>query len=478
MAGVGNPQQTDDRQRMTARPPLLPTYSEYKPSGIPWLGDIPAHWETRRLKYVARIIGGATPSSIVPEYWDGDITWITPQDLGKLTSPYIHEGARRITRKGYESCGTKTAPAGSIVLSTRAPIGHVAILKNPACVNQGCRLLIPNSTIHSEYLYYTLKSVRANHELESLGQGSTFMELSRMKLASLKVPLPPPEEQAAIARYLTHKDALIHRFLQGKQRMLDLLKQLRKSTIHYAVVHGLDPKNTPMKPSGIPWIDEIPAHWETRRLKYVAEMRTSNVDKHVKEDELPVRLCNYVDVYKNDFITQDIDFMRATASEKEIEKFRLNRNDVIITKDSETWNDIAVPALVTEPADDLICGYHLALLRPKDLMLGGYLFRVLQSQVIAHQFFIEAHGVIRYGLSQHAIKSVRLPVPPLEEQAAIAEYLDDRIAKIDAAIAVTIRIIDQMRQYRKSLIHEVVTGVRDVRKAAAAIPDDPDGSHS
>ena len=339
-----------------------------------------------------------------------------------------------------------------------------------------CAIIPKNEILNTALARYQLEALK--HGLKLASTGSIYDAVRLRDVRSQRLILPPPHEQAAIARYLTHKDDLIQRFLQGKRRMLDLLKQLRKSTIHYTVIHGLDPKNTPMKPSSIPWIDEIPAHWQTRRLKYVAEMRTSNVDKHVKDDELPVRLCNYVDVYKNDFITQDIAFMRATATEKEIEKFRLNRNDVIITKDSETWNDIAVPTLVKEPADDLVCGYHLALLRPKDLMFGGYLFRVLQSQVIAHQFSVEAHGVIRYGLSQHAIKSVRLPVPPLEEQEAIAEYLDDRIAKIDAAIAGTSRLIDLMGQYRKSLIHEVVTGVRDVRKAAAAIPDGSGGSCS
>ena len=121
------------------------------------------------------------------------------------------------------------------------------------------------------------------------------------------------------------------------------------------------------KPSGVPWLGDVPDHWDIRRLRRVADMRVSNVDKHVREGELPVRLCNYVDVYKNDRITQETTFMRATASVDEIERFRLEPGDILITKDSETWDDIGVPALVTESADDLICGYHLALLRPSSI---------------------------------------------------------------------------------------------------------------
>ena len=130
------------------------------------------------------------------------------------------------------------------------------------------------------------------------------------------------------------------------------------------------------KDSGVPWLGEVPAHWEVRRLRNVADMRVSNVDKHIKEDEHSVRLCNYVDVYKNDYISEQMDFMQATATTEEIERFRLQRNDVLITKDSEAWDDIGVPALVTEPASDLISGYHLALLRPRsDKVTGAYLLK-------------------------------------------------------------------------------------------------------
>ena len=160
------------------------------------------------------------------------------------------------------------------------------------------------------------------------------------------------------------------------------------------------------------------------RLRTVAEMRVSNVDKHTKEEEFPVRLCNYVDVYKNDRITEGIPFMSATASRDEIEKFRLNRNDVVITKDSEVWDDIGVPSLVTEPADDLISGYHLAIIRPREDAYGPYLFWALRSKPTAYQFHVEAKGVTRYGLAHHGIQSALIPHTPLSEQKAIVRFLD------------------------------------------------------
>ena len=112
-------------------------------------------------------------------------------------------------------------------------------------------------------------------------------------------------------------------------------------------------------PPGVQWLGDLPRHWKTGRLGTLAEMRVSNVDKHSKEGEIPVCLCNYVDVYNSIRITEDMTFMRATATRDEIEKFRLEKNDVLITKDSESWDDIGIPALVTKPARDLISGYHL-----------------------------------------------------------------------------------------------------------------------
>ena len=199
-------------------------------------------------------------------------------------------------------------------------------------------------------------------------------------------------------------------------------------------------------------------------------MRVSNVDKHTIEDELPVRLCNYVDVYYNDLITSALEFMRATASQSEVDRFRLQENDVLITKDSETCDDIGVPALVVETADDLVCGYHLAMLRPGEDVLGGYLALALQTDGIAQQFHVEAQGVTRHGLTHPGIQSVQLPVPPVPEQFAIVEYIDRTIAGIYKAIAGARRQIELLREYRTRLISDVVTGKLDVREAAANLP--------
>ncbi len=213
-----------------------------------------------------------------------------------------------------------------------------------------------------------------------------------------------------------------------------------------------------MKDTGIEWLGEVPEQWEVRRLRTISEMRVSNVDKHTKVDETSVRLCNYVDVYKNDRISEQMAFMRATATTEEIERFRLTAGDVLITKDSETWDDIGVPALVTMPANDLISGYHLALLRPfTGLLVGGYLFRALQSKAIAYQFHVEAKGVTRYGLSHAGIKSIWFPLPPLPEQTAIVRFLDHADRRIRKYIRAKQKLIRLLEEQKQAVIHRAVT---------------------
>ena len=212
------------------------------------------------------------------------------------------------------------------------------------------------------------------------------------------------------------------------------------------------------KESGLSWLGKMPAHWSANRLRHACQMLVSNVDKHTKDGELPVRLCNYVDVYKNERIRPHLRFMRASASKDEVEHFRLRNGDVLITKDSEEWNDIAVPSLVEYEAPDLVCGYHLAILRPRSgFVSGGYLLRALQCHQIAAQFHIEAHGVTRYGLSHGAIRGVGIPVPPPEEQAAMVRFLDHANERLERAIRAKRKVIALLNEQKQAIIHRAVT---------------------
>ncbi|MBS3961567.1 MAG: restriction endonuclease subunit S [Sandarakinorhabdus sp.] len=298
--------------------------------------------------------------------------------------------------------------------------------------------------------------------------------------------LPPPEEQVQIVAYLRAQDAHIARFIKTKRDLIKLLTEQKLRIIDHAVTRGLD-ASVALKPSGIEWLGEVPEHWEVALIKHVADVRFSGVDKHSHDHETPVRLCNYTDVYKNDRITDDMDLMRATATAAEIARLTLKAGDVILTKDSETPDDIGVPAWVPEDLPGVVCAYHLGLLRPvPDRVLGEFLFRAIGSARTAQQFHVLATGVTRFALGKHDVKNAVIALPPVEEQKAICRWITDECKPLDDAIARTEEEIKLIREYRDRQIADVVTGQVDVRgwqpgpddvvddAALAALGDDPD----
>ncbi len=211
------------------------------------------------------------------------------------------------------------------------------------------------------------------------------------------------------------------------------------------------------KRSGVEWIPDVPEHWKPKRLKTTARCWVSNVDKVPSDDELPVRLCNYTDVYYNERIMSGMPLMETTATAEEIRKFHLEINDVVITKDSEEWSDIAVPALIAETADDLVCGYHLGITRPKpDELCGDYLLRAFQACAVNQQFQVVATGVTRYGLPKSSIGDAWLPFPPVEEQRAIADFLDRETARLDTLVGKKRELIEKLKEKRAALISRTV----------------------
>jgi type I restriction enzyme S subunit len=226
-------------------------YAAYKDSRVEWLGKIPAHWKRVRLKYIFSVVNGSTPKSGEADYWDGEIPWVTPEDLGELCTPEILITRRRITEAGYWSCGTSLVPAGSLILSTRAPIGHLAVAGLTLCTNQGCRSLVFRDNSFRGFFSFQIRA--AKPELASLGQGSTFKELAKDKLEDVSLVVPLEGEQRVIAAFLDRETAQIDALVARKERLLALLKEERTSLITRAITKGLDP-NIAMKDSGVEWL--------------------------------------------------------------------------------------------------------------------------------------------------------------------------------------------------------------------------------
>jgi type I restriction enzyme S subunit len=217
------------------------------------------------------------------------------------------------------------------------------------------------------------------------------------------------------------------------------------------------PRYPTYKDSGVAWLGKVPGHWEVTPLKYSVDVRLSNIDKHTVEDEPSVLLCNYTDVYKNERIVSSIEFMAATASPEQIRRLSLEVDDIIITKDSEDPRDIGVPAHVTEVLPNLVCGYHLALLRPREGINGGYIYHLFKSRYVAVAFETEATGMTRYALGKYSIENLGIPLPSPEEQSAIAAFLDRETGKIDALVAEQEKLIQLLSEKRQAVISHAVT---------------------
>jgi type I restriction enzyme S subunit len=201
----------------------------------------------------------------------------------------------------------------------------------------------------------------------------------------------------------------------------------------------------------------LPDRWRIEKLKFYVDVRNSNVDKIIADDEEPVQLCNYTNVYYNDRITRDLEFMQGSATECEIEKFQLKRGQVIITKDSEGWDDIGIPALVTEDMPDVLCGYHLSVFEPASDLDGAFLAWLCRSEPLNDQFKLGANGVTRYGLGQYPMKNAFAALPPLEAQRRIVNFLDEKTAQIDGLIEKKCELLDLLAEKREALITCTVT---------------------
>ena len=379
--------------------------------------------------------------------------------------PSEHLGRKSLQSASY--AGGKLVAEHDLVLNRlKAHLGVFARAKQGGVVSPDYTVLRPKGDASVRYCESLFKTPMYVGEFRRRTKGIVegFWRLYTDDFYNVMALLPPPEEQAQIVAYLRAQDAHIARFVKAKRDLVALLTEQKLRIIDHAVTRGLDAA-VALKPSGIEWLGEVPAHWEVVSLKHIADVRFSGVDKHSHDDETPVRLCNYTNVYKNDRITGDMDLMRATATATEIARLTLKAGDVILTKDSETPNDIGVPAWVPEDLPGVVCAYHLGLLRPEPArVLGEFLFRAIGSARIARQFHVLATGVTRFALGKHDVKNAVIPLPPtIVEQQTICRWIDEATQPLDEAMARAEGEIKLIREYRDRLIGDVVTGQLDVR---------------
>ena len=305
------------------------------------------------------------------------------------------------------------------------------------------------ATVSGAFLARTLASPSSGREFGRMANGVTRFGLTLDATRTLPILLPPLPEQRAIVTVLDSiDDAIDH-----TDAVIVSSEQLRDSLLHQLLTRGVPGWHTEWK--DVPSLGTIPADWEVVRLGEAAEVAFSSVDKKAIKGEIPVRLCNYTDVFYNRRLRPAMDFMAATAKPTESERWNLRRGDVLFTKDSETPDEIGIPAFVEADMPDVVCGYHLGLARPHaELLDGAYLAEVLGSPKLSVQFARIANGVTRFGLTLGATNQLPIPLPSLAEQETIATSLDG----VDATLAQLRRERDGLESLKSSIADALLTG--------------------
>lgn len=430
-------------------------YPSYRDSGLPWVPKIPEAWQVlRNGRLFAHRVQTGFPDLPILEV--SLRTGVRVRDMENLKRKQMMSQKEKYKR------AVKGDIAYNMMRMWQGALGAAPVdgLVSPAYV-----VASPFPEANSAYFSYLFRTAAYMREVNKFSRGivSDRNRLYWDEFKQMPSVLPPRVEQDQIVAYLRVQDAHIARFVKAKRELIKLLNEQKLRIIDQAVTRGID-LSIKLQPSGFDWLGDIPEHWSITLLKHIADVRFSGVDKHSHDNEIPVRLCNYTDVYKNNEINAEMALMQATATPSEISRLTLQAGDVIITKDSETPADIAIPAWVPESLPGVVCAYHLGLLRPDlNQLRGEFLFYAIGSSQVAEQLHVLATGVTRYALSKHDVKNAVIPLPPIEEQKSICTWIKNESGPLDDAIRSASEEIKLILEYRDRLIADVVTGQIDVR---------------
>ena len=440
-------------------------YPAYKPSGVPWLGTMPEHWEVKRGKWLFRKMERPVRDAdeVVTCFRDGTVTLRKNRRTEGFTESLQEIGYQSI-RKGDLVIHQMDAFAGAVGVSDSDGKGTPVY-----------SVCLPTQYVYSFYFAHIVREMARNQWILALAKGirerSTDFRYS--EFARQLLPLPPLSEQRAIVRYLDHVDRRIRRYIDAKQKLIGLLEEEKQAIINQAVTRGLNP-NVRFKPSGVDWLGDVPEHWERCRLRNVVSVVTTGSRgwSSYASDTGPlfIRVAN---LNRGSLQLRFDDTVRLNLPEtSEATRTRIQAGDILVSVTAY----IGSVGIVPEEFEEAYVSQHVARCQPRPGFSSRWLGYVLLSEVGQTHGQTSLYGGTKDGLSLGDVKNYQILLPPLVEQIAIVHYLDTAIADIDMSIARAHRLIELIEEYRTRLIADVVTGKLDVREAAAQLPyEDDDG---
>ena len=437
----------------------LNPYPAYKYSGNPWLGKVPIHWNTARLKQVCTQYALYGANVQASEYSESGIRFIRTTDITE-EGDLKPEGVKVRPELVPEHILTD----GDILLSRSGTIGRsfqYQAQRHGPCSYAGYLVrFAPGPNTRSIYLYLCTRTPAFQNAVQAVAISSTIENVNAEKYASITIPLPPLDEQAAIVRYLDGTDQLIRAYVSAKERLIALLEEERQAVIHQAVTRGLDP-NVKLKPSGVEWLGDVPEHWETSRVGHFSEVGNGSTPSRGNAgywDDGAHPWLNSSSVNQG-IITKADQFVTDLAlRECHLPRVRSGSVLVGITGQGRTRGMSAVLDI------DATINQHMAFITPKTTRVSPYFLQMCLTAAYSELRAISsASGSTKAALTCEDIKHFTIALPPRDEQERLLKQIICELARVDTTISRAKRQIKLLEEYRTRLIADVVTGKIDVR---------------
>jgi type I restriction enzyme, S subunit len=423
-------------------------YPKYKPSGIDWIGNIPEHWEVKKIKYLFKDHSGNGFPEEHQGMTDGDFPFYKVSDINQ-SGMYVKKSNNYVSKEEVAEHGWNIIPQYSILA---AKIGE-ALRKNHRKINvtkciidNNCIALAP-VYIEREYAYYLLTLI----DFDWFTNPGAVPSVSSEKLKSFFVLHPTTPEQTVIANFLDKKTVQIDKLITNKQKLIELLKEERTAIINQAVTLGIDPK-VKLKPSGIDWLGDIPVHWEVKKLKYITIINSESLSEN-EDDNL---FFNYIDISSVDsdgniISTTEYLYVNAPSRARRI----VRKGDTIL---STVRTYLKAIAFINDVSQNMICSTGFAVIRPLELFTPKFMYYICRSQIINEIVMSLSKGVSYPAIDSEDFKNIFIWFPDKTEQDKIVQHIETETKRLDSTISKIEKEIELLQEYRTALISEVVTG--------------------
>lgn len=445
----------------------LKPYPAYKDSGVPWLGEVPGHWETTPLKRWVRMNAEVLPETTAPEH---QFLYL---DIGSVGTGILTQKPERLRFEAAPSRARRVVHKGDTIVSTvRTYLKAVYFVDGEAdelVCSTGFAVLTPRVGTVPTFVSYVAQSNPFADRVTADSVGIAYPAIAETRFGSFHVAVPPLPEQSAIVRFLDYADRRIRCYMRAKQKLIKLLEEQKQAIIHRAVTRGLD-SNVRLKPSGVEWLGDVPEHWEVAALRHRYSQCLGKMldSKRITGSHSLLYLRN-TDIQWDRINVKDLPAM--DIAPPEYGRYTVQEGDLLVCEGGEVGRCAIWSGILG------VCGFQKALYRLRPLNAARdvprFMYYALRAAAKSNAFN-DGHLSTIAHLTGDKLRAHRFPFPPVTEQELLVSFLDSELKKVDQAVSTARREISLLREYRTRLIADVVTGKLNVREAAARLADEPE----